>query len=222
MTERIPPHDMLVAYAAGNLPEPLALLVATQASLNTDARRELRLAESVGGTMLSELEPAPMGDNALDTVMARIDGECGTSAEPAQTPSRDAVAAHGDAPPPLRQYIGSSEFEAVTWHERGGNIAEHRFLTRYQGYRTRLMRIGAGAKVPSHTHEGSEYTLVLSGGFSDAGADYSPGDLAIADARVVHQPVAWPEQACICLTVLDGPVRLKGPLGRVLNFFVDF
>jgi len=239
MAPHAPPEEMLVEYAAGTLAEPLALLVATHASLNAESRREVRLLESVGGAMLETLPPAEMGADALDGVLDRLDapedggaahpgahGEGGATSSGATARgccggSEPAGVRGGDVPAPLRTYVGP-DLHALAWRDRGGNVAEYRLLADRSSYRTRLMRIRAGARVPSHTHRGCEYTLVLEGGFSDGQGDYHPGDVAIADAEVTHQPVAWPDRDCICLTVLDAPVRMTGPVGRVLNLFVDF
>ncbi|SDF78839.1 anti-ECFsigma factor, ChrR [Limimonas halophila] len=233
MAPHAPPEEMLVDYAAGNLAEPLALLVATHASLNRESRREVQLLESVGGAMLETLPPAEMSDGALDSVLAQMDdtdaggdGDGASSsmvgeAAPPSGGSAPTQVQNDGVPAPLRPYVGS-DLHALPWRERGGSVAEYRFLDGRNGYRTRLMRIRAGCKVPSHTHRGCEYTLVIEGGFSDTQGDYFPGDVAVADADVTHQPVAWPDRDCICLTVLDAPVRMTGPMGRILNLFVDF
>jgi putative transcriptional regulator len=89
------------------------------------------------------------------------------------------------------------------------------------GYRTRLLWIKAGAKVPTHTHGGREYTLVLQGSFSDESGRFGRGDVEVADAEVTHKPVAGSECDCICLAVTDAPLRMTGPIGRILNYFID-
>ncbi|NIR59520.1 MAG: anti-sigma factor, partial [Gammaproteobacteria bacterium] len=38
-------------------------------------------------------------------------------------------------------------------------MAEFDLLPDVPGYKTRLLRISAGARVPQHTHGGAEYTL---------------------------------------------------------------
>ncbi len=65
-----------------------------------------------------------------------------------------------------------------------------------------------GARLPSHTHEGSEYTLVLKGGFTDVLGHFRRGDVAIADQNVDHSPLADPDEDCFCFVVLDAPIRL--------------
>ena len=46
-------------------------------------------------------------------------------------------------------------------------------------------------------------------------------DVPFADDAVIHQPVAGQECDCICLAVTDAPLKMTGPFGRILNYFVD-
>ena len=75
--------------------------------------------------------------------------------------------------------------------------------------------------MPVHTHEGSEYTLVLKGSFSDASGRYGVGDIAIADDAINHRPMISRDEDCICFTVTDAPLRLTGTIGKLLNPFVS-
>ena len=108
---------------------------------------------------------------------------------------------------------------AFDWKAHKG-FDEAELLAEVPGFRTRLMRIKSGTAMPAHTHRGNELTLVLTGGFSDEHGHFLRGDLAEADASVKHQPVADPGEDCICLAVTDAPLRLTGPVGRLLNPFL--
>jgi putative transcriptional regulator len=76
-----------------------------------------------------------------------------------------------------------------------------------------LVRIEPGKAIPTHAHEGTEYTLVLTGAFRDQHGVFGQGDLAISDARHTHRPVAEPGETCIALIVTTAALRFKGPLG---------
>ena len=80
-----------------------------------------------------------------------------------------------------------------------------------------LYKIRAGRKMPQHSHEGSEVTLVLRGGFRDEGGHFRRGDIAVADEHLDHVPVADEDEECLCFAVLDAPLRLTGPIGRWAN-----
>ncbi len=82
------------------------------------------------------------------------------------------------------------------------------------------MRLRAGTGAPRHTHEGTELTLVLEAGFTDALGHYLRGDVEVADSALDHRPVADIDGDCLCLAMADAPLRLTGRLGRLLNTFV--
>lgn len=234
MVAHTPPEELLFDYAAGTLPEPLALFVVSHLSLAPESRRRVRDFEAVGGTMIDNLEPASLSSDALDKVMARLDDATAVPATPAGAQAAaiagqragaartEAGEADGQLPAPLRRYLGTDDLAALNWKERSGQIAEYPLLPEHEnsGYKTRLLRMAGGAAVPNHTHEGEEYTLVLEGGFSDSGSHYLPGDVSAADDHVTHRPVADPE-GCTCLIVTTAPLRMTGPVGRFLNLFVD-
>ena len=74
--------------------------------------------------------------------------------------------------------------------------------------------------MPSHSHDGNEVTLVLSGGFTDEYGTYGPGDISIQETGAVHKPVADEDGECIVLAVNEGPIVLTGPVGRLLNMLI--
>lgn len=230
MVTHTPPEDLLFDYAAGTLPEPLALFVASHLTFAPQSRRTVRDLEAVGGSMLTDLEPASMSDDALDRMMQRLDadGASGSGAVadtampygPTPGPATGHARTSNGMPGVLKRYIHTDDWAALPWRERSSSIREYKLLDDQQGYKTRLLRLAGNTAVPEHTHEGSEYTLCLQGGFVDAGREYWPGDVSVADGEVDHAPVAVAD-GCTCLIVTTAPLRMTGPVGRFLNLFVD-
>jgi putative transcriptional regulator len=122
-------------------------------------------------------------------------------------------------PRPLRRFI-KSDFDSLNWSGLSKNIRELTLDIDDGRYTTKLFRIKAGQELPEHTHEGNEYTLVMSGSFSDRTCDYSKGDFILADQSTTHQPRASMDQDCICLAVMDAPLKMTGFFGRMLNPFL--
>ncbi len=215
MPHHHPADDLLIAYAAGSQEEPLALVVATHLALCARCRSEVERLEELGGVLLDEQEPEALGEASLERVLARLD-----EAAPEEPVERGGEAAPADprVPRPLRDYLGAG-LERLDWTTYRG-MQKVELLPEAPGFRTRLMRIKSGTAMPAHTHEGSELTLVLAGGFSDEHGHFLRGDLAEADASVDHRPVADPGEDCLCLAVTDAPLRLTGPFGRLLNPFL--
>jgi putative transcriptional regulator len=83
-----------------------------------------------------------------------------------------------------------------------------------------LLRIGAGKRLPLHTHSGIELTQVLYGTFDDGRALFGPGDFDEADGSFHHQPVVQGGGECICLASVQGKVVFQGALTRLIGSMV--
>jgi putative transcriptional regulator len=202
---------LLAGYAAGTLSAPLHVLVAGHLSLVPESRAFVRSLEAAGGSALESMAPVPVPnrDAILSSIFAAAD-------EPAIGPVRSAPPG-GDSvlPDPLVHYLGCTLSE-IRWRTILPGVKEYK-VEAVAGGEAVLYWIKPGRRMPSHTHEGAEYTLVLKGGFTDVGGHYRRGDIAIADQDVDHRPVADLDEDCICFAVTDAPLRLTGPVGRVLQ-----
>lgn len=212
MPHHHPSQEMLLSYAAGTMSEPLSLLVATHLALCPDCRREVAAYEALGGEEIEQQPLETVGSDSLAQVLDRLDVPTAASFE-VSLPEAGQVDIR--VPRPLRDYLGGP-LEQLDWRHRGG-VSEASLLADRKDLRTRLMRIKPKTAIPEHTHHGPEYTLVLTGGFSDGKGHYTRGDVAFADPSVQHKPVADPGEDCICLAVTEGNLRFTGPIARLLS-----
>lgn len=231
MIHHHPPIDLLFDFAAGTLPEPVALVVAAHAQMCGACRREIEAFELIGGEMLAGIEPARMSADALEAVMARLDEP--ESAVPAaaagRTPaSKSTTAAERTVPPSpmtemmpsaLLAYLGN-DLSRLAWRRVGGMFEEIKLPISGKGFKASLMRLKPGSTMPVHTHRGREYTLVLAGSYRDNGSEYGRGDFSLKDASDVHRPIVGSDEECVCLAVLDAPLKLTGMMGRLVNPFL--
>lgn len=209
-TER---DDLLLAYAAGMLPEAPSLVVAAQASLRSDVRRAVGEYEAVAGALLEESEAAELSCDLRANVLALLDEDLPDTARPPQ---------RGDqrVPAPLWGYVGT-DVERLGWRRVMPGLKDC-VLPTSGGGTARLMWVKGGTKVPAHTHQGLEMTLVLEGAFSDPTGTYGPGDLQLADGGLDHSPAAESGSHCLCLVVTEAPIRLTGRFGRLMNRFIRY
>jgi putative transcriptional regulator len=211
-----PGDDLLIGYAAGSQEEPVALIVATHLALCPRCRSEVERLEELGGVYFEQEGAEALSADSVERLLARLD-------EPAPEPTTASASrpANGDTmfPSPLRDYLGVGR-DKLAW-TTFRSLKKVELLEDAPGFRTRLMCIKSGTTMPMHSHEGSELTLILAGGYSDEQGHFLRGDLAEADASVDHRPVADPGEDCICLAVTDAPLRLTGPFARLLNPFLN-
>lgn len=213
MTHHVP-ASLLFDYATGALPEGPALAVSTHLSYCGECLAALGRLEAVGGAVLQSLEPAAVDSELLSRALARLDEH---GADEHRTEPEDA--ADGSLPPVLRPYLATTLAEA-RWRFVAPHVRAARLVLTGTAHRASLLRVPAGRTVPRHTHRGVEYTVVLSGGFTDRGQAYRRGDFCAADPPVEHRPVAMDDGECLCLSVLDAPVRPTGRIGRLIAPFL--
>lgn len=204
---------LLQAYAAGTLPEAFSLAVATHVSMCDQCRAALAAHETMGGAMLENAGLEELSESALTDCLAMLDN---LDMDPAETP---APARAGSVPAPLADYVGDS-LDKVHWRPIGMGVRQAILTTGDRDACARLLYIPAGVAVPDHSHNGTELTLVLQGGFRDESAEFWPGDIEVADAAVDHTPVALDGAPCICLAVTDAPLRFKSLLPRLAQPFL--
>ena len=209
-----PPEELLLGYASGSLPEPMALVVAAHAALCPETAREIRRLEGLGGTLLDGLAPAALKAGALDRALAALDGAEPPPPEPVATPAARAL-----LPAPVWPYI-KGDVANIAWRRRSADVDTAELVAGAGGRRAFLLRVKAGRPVPRHTHRGLELTLVLTGAYCDAANCYEHGDLQVADPTTDHQPIARAGEDCICLVALEAPIWFTGPIGRLANPFV--
>jgi len=204
--------QLLMAYAAGDLPEAFNLVVATHVSLCDECRAQLATFEVVGGAVLDGCDVAPMSDDSLTACFARIDALPNTPVT-ARAPRKRT----GLFPAPLAEYVGG-DLDRVKWRSLGGGVRQA-ILPTAKGASARLLHIPAGQAVPDHGHRGLELTLVLQGAFRDEADRFGPGDVEIADQATEHTPIAEMGPDCICLAATDAPLRFNAIIPRLAQPF---
>jgi len=207
---------LLMDYASGALAEPVALAVAAHLALHPEAGSAYRMATALGGQLLEDLDGEPVSDAALDALLDRLDEPESPSA--VRRPGFDDTT-RALVPEVLQPYLPRS-LDALDWKRIGMGVEEARLSTASSGYRVSLLRIKPGQAMPRHSHRGCEYTVVLDGSYCDGGTIFARGDFCEADAADQHQPTADAKTGCLCLIVLDQPVKLSGPMGWVVNPFL--
>lgn len=204
MTQHHPDEALLIEYANGSLDEAKALLVATHMALCPGCRAAVAAGEAVSAALAFEDAAGEVGP-VPDVAGLAVEPRVVTAAQPSLL-----------VPEPLRGYLGAP-VDALGWVPVLRGMREYP-LPEFAGRSTvRLLAIEPGRRMPQHTHEGLELTLVLQGSFSDATGRYVRGDVATADGSVTHQPHAGEGELCLCLAVEDAPLRLTGFTGAVIN-----
>ncbi len=114
----------------------------------------------------------------------------------------------------LPKVLAKAASQGLKWKKVAGGISEAQLFIDNET-QCELIYMAPGSKVPVHTHQGSESTLVLDGSFEDERGEYKTSDFIIRDAQHNHQPRS--KEGCLCFSVLDRPLTFTAGLARLMN-----
>ena len=213
--------EIYSGYAAGCLDPAFCLLVETQAALRPDVERAVARAETIAGVFFEQESEAMLSDGAIDKALAMIDA---IEANPSGGERAQAVHRAGEGldellvlPEPLRETALTS-FQDNKWQGLTQGIRRLKLDAGSQA-EVELYRIEPGCTVPRHSHAGSEFTLVVSGGFSDESGSYGPGDISLKGPQDTHQPTGDLDGVCYALAIRDGGLKFTGAMGLIQRLF---
>ena len=204
-----PSHSMLVDFSAGNLGTAESICVSAHLHFCDQCRNELMRLDQVASQLMTEAEPQTIDEDLFDSVMSKID------ALP-EAPTKVETEEKSDFPHTVTKLINETE-SAPNWRRMSSSVDVARVQTGQNKFEVALHRICAGGKTPHHGHNGTEFTVVLKGSFSDEQAVYSEGDFLLRGPGDEHQPMGAQNGECICLSALAAPIKLSSPLGFLMK-----
>ena len=228
-----PDIHFLTEFSAGTLCDAHKLCVMAHLEHCQECRDIVAHLDQLGGRLLenafaAQSQSSPelqLEPNALDKVFAAIDlaEAAGTEVQPSHH-KKPLNIVSGIAEATLKS-LGScvqkllSQDTDFKWEKisRALSIGRIKFADRAR--EVALHRLEAGGSVDNHDHRGREITVVLTGSFSDQDGLYLPGDFLLREPGDTHRPVASNDGSCVCLSVLEAPVKFRG-ISRLINPFL--
>lgn len=209
-----PDTRLLNDFSAGSLPLAQSVCVSMHLGYCEQCQRQSKQLQQIGAGMFEKLQPADVGEDLLESVMARLD-----EAPPLSYASGGDTLDLDDHPA-LLQRLMKGDYADLEWRSIGSALQISHLQTGDPAHELALYHIKAGGSIPEHTHRGTELTLVMEGSFSDEDGVYQQGDFLIRAAEHKHSPTAAQAADCICIGVLDAPIRFTQWNYRPLNPFL--
>ena len=208
MIRHHPEDALLLSHAGRTLATGAAILVDAHVEGCTRCQQIVQGFERVGTRLMTIEGERPLKEDALLSVLARLDVPPPLVASPVVAP-KPALPQGSNWPRALRHC------RVGRWRSIGPGMQWSRVNVPYdEKANVLLLRIAAGKCLPRHTHKGTELTQVLHGAFDDGRAIFKVGDFDSADADVLHQPVVQAQGECICLAAVDGRLQFESRLAR--------
>lgn len=197
-----PQTETLLAYAAGTLAPALTALLACHVSVCRLCFEEIRCMETLGGVLLSRMQPAALRETASESVSNSKRRDW-----PVQAKSHDPKL-KGDVrlPEPLARYLGQ-DLADLDWKPTAPGIEKAEIPIPSCSGDLYILRVQPGRRLPSHGHRGAELTMVLKGAYRDETGEYGKDEVADLDETIEHQPYVSGDEECICLIASEHPPR---------------
>lgn len=232
MIRHHPNTNLLSEYAAGSLGLAQSIAVSSHLHFCHQCRQQVEAFEALGGAVFGQLKDGQMAevsDAVFEATLSRIQGSGDQDTQSEQASEHrhgddqtDTVepnkTSFPDLPPLVGKLIGRKS--ALNWKKLSQSLQIAPLKTGQNLCEVSLHKISAGGRVMAHDHKGMEYTLVLKGSFSDEDGMYQPGDFLLRKPGEEHSPYAAANRDCICLTVVEAPVKFTGLFSRLLNPFL--
>lgn len=207
-----PDTRLLQEFSSGSLPLAQSACVSVHLHFCEHCQRQVNSLQQVGAELFDALDPIEVDTSLLNGVLEHLDDE---------PPLTYDSHARTDGKPVLVRRLMTGDYQDLKWDRISKALQIARLRTGDRDNEFALYHIKAGGSIPKHTHKGTELTLVLEGSFSDEEGVYHEGDFLMRDAEDVHTPTASRTADCICIGVLDAPIRFKPWNYRLLNPFLQ-
>lgn len=231
-----PDIHWLTDYAAGNLPLSQALCISAHLSFCSQCKKDVEQLNSLGGIMLASADTSsikstaelPAADTDIsESLRSQTLNLLNNKELMAGSPSMTSASSANDEPnntksllPRCLNKLIPNGTEQLKWNSLGSAVSVARLAAGDTEREVALHKIKAGGSVGNHDHKGREVTVVLAGSFSDQNGQYLPGDFLVKNPGESHRPIASEDADCICLSVLEAPVKFTGPIARLINPFL--
>ncbi|MCD6075740.1 MAG: transcriptional regulator [Rhodospirillales bacterium] len=215
-----PNDEIVMRYAAGTLSEGVSLVIGVHMKMCDTCRAHAETFETLGGLVLDTLEPAPMTPDAYAKVLQRIDAIDRMPVAEAESAPKEI--SPGEIVPGLPIPAHMRGYRIGRWRALAPGLKFSRITAQTKSEAKNdmnvfMLRAAPGTSLPEHGHSGNEYLCVLKGSFTDQAGSHQPGDMAMADADIAHKPNVDMNGECICVVALEGKLRLRSLIGRVLQ-----
>ncbi|MCZ2721302.1 ChrR family anti-sigma-E factor [Marinomonas sp. 15G1-11] len=214
-----PTIELLTDYTAGSLALSYSLCIATHLEQCKECRAQVKKLEHVGSVLFDEIDPLEASSNNMDDLKQAFFNRLEEQNKMSDTMTAlNTVNSHDGyrVPRSLQQFVPEG-YDALNWVRISPSFQTAILANEENGTQIALTRVKAGSNIPTHTHTGDEFTLVLEGSFSDQSGVYKRGDFVQLNQQHTHKPVVTRDAECICLTIVDAPIQFTGLLTRLLN-----
>lgn len=218
-----PSDNILLEFSAGTLDWAVSICVSAHLQFCPNCKNKVMRFNAIGGAVVEKVAPQTVSESSFSSLMARINkaSDCSTAKHcTGHAQDHSSLDERTRALPNVVQKLIPKD-KPLKWKFISSDLHCAQLETGQDKYEVSFHKIKRGGKVVEHDHRGLEVTLVLEGSFSDDKGNYVPGDFIEKAPGDIHRPMAAQDQDCLCLSVVEAPVKVTGFIGKLINPFLS-
>jgi putative transcriptional regulator len=212
-----PSSELLNQFVQGELAAGKSIVVSAHMELCESCSAKAKELQALAVSSWVDPSSAMQSDQTSEADYVNMVAGIVTSSQIKSAPIEDLVEVDIDVLDhsiKLPKVLAKAASQGLKWKKVAGGISEAQLFIDNET-QCEFIYMAPGGKVPVHTHQGSEATLVLEGSFEDELGEYKTSDFIIRDAQHNHQPRS--KEGCLCFSVLDSPLQFTEGLARLMN-----
>ena len=223
MSSHHPSSDLLDQFVRGDLDGSLSSIVSSHVEHCSSCKKSLKSSEQNLSLQAFNFE-SPLSSSEMSEAWNKLHSRLG-SVEPKSFDFKcqteiEILGLKFELPRSLKKIIS----KPIKWMPfgKGGRISK---LGNENGKSLFLIYLPPNEEVPMHSHEGMEFSYVISGNYSADGLHFETGDFSCSSESVTHAPKAGSEDGCLLLSSVENRLNfIQGwlkPLNRLLWWFLN-
>ena len=212
-----PSSELLNQFVHGELAAGKSIVVSAHMELCESCSAKAKELQALAVSSWVDPSSAVQSDQTSEADYVNMVAAIVTSSQIKSAPIEDLVEVDIDVLDrriKLPKVLAKAASQGLKWKKVAGGISEAQLFIDNET-QCEFIYMAPGGKVPVHTHQGSEATLVLEGSFEDELGEYKTSDFIVRDAQHNHQPRS--KEGCLCFSVLDSPLQFTEGLARLMN-----
>ena len=201
MSSHHPSPDLLRKFADADLDGSMSSVVSAHVEHCSSCKKWLTgLEQELSSRAFSAHDSLSSSETleAWKNVSALLGANKGVQVNSVPSNSIELLGMTFELPQSLRQFAS----KPLNWMPfgKGGRICK---LGQEKGKALFLIYLSPNEEVPFHSHEGMEYSYVVSGNYAADGLQFETGDFSSSTQEVAHAPKAGSEDGCLLLSSVE-------------------
>lgn len=215
-----PSDNDLLEFSNGSCNLAVSISISVHLHFCPLCRHKVSELNSVGGHCMTQADKVEVDSDSFAATMQRIksantSAPAPTSLETLEAKNTLGIDALTSLPHVVKKLLPDTKH--LSWSFITPTLKAIQLQSQTDGFEVQLHKLKKGGSIPEHDHQGKEVTVILEGSFSDDNGAYRVGDYVVMEPGQKHKPTATQDQDCICLSVVEAPVKLTGFWGYFVN-----